>query len=153
MSKRLLIIICIAASALALPAQAQQPKSISIDALANNVVSSNPERRFYVEQIHLASAERAAAGRLPDPELAFELGQRRTSDIVNGAPQQTTTIACAGPAGRCASLSGSSGSPREATVRPLLGKTQRLTSRERISRERSIPLSYRIDNDLNAGRF
>jgi len=86
MSKRLLIIICIAGSALALPAQAQQPKSISIDALANNVVSSNPERRFYVEQIHLASAERAAAGRLPDPELAFELGQRRTSDIVSGAP-------------------------------------------------------------------
>ncbi len=70
---------------LALPAQARQPKSISIDGLANNVVSGNPERRFYVEQIHLSGAERAAAGRLPDPEIAFELGQRRTPDIVSGA--------------------------------------------------------------------
>ncbi len=153
MSKRLLIIICIAASALALPAQAQQPKSISIDALANNVVSSNPERRFYLEQIHLASAERAAAGRLPDPELAFELGQRRTSDIVSGAPQQTTTIACAGPAGRCASLSGSSGSPREATVRPLLGKVQRLTSRERIRANDQSRYRSASTMTLDAGRF
>lgn len=86
MSKRILIIICTTTATLAAPTHAQQPKPLSIDALANNVVSSNPERRFYVEQIRLAGAERAAAGRLPDPEIAFELGQRRTSDIVSGAP-------------------------------------------------------------------
>ena len=86
MSKRLLIIIYIAAAALAAPVQAQQTTPLSIDALAKNVVASNPERRFYVEQIRLAGVERNAAGRLPDPEIAFELGQRRTSDIVSGAP-------------------------------------------------------------------
>lgn len=91
MSKRILIFICttavtLAAVTLAAPTHAQQPKPLSIDALANNVVSSNPERRFYVEQIRLAGAEHAAAGRLPDPEIAFELGQRRTSDIVSGTP-------------------------------------------------------------------
>jgi cobalt-zinc-cadmium efflux system outer membrane protein len=80
------IIISTAALALAAPAHAQPPKPVSIDALANIVVSSNPERRFYVQQIGLAGVERDAANRLPDPEIAFELGQRRTSDVLTGTP-------------------------------------------------------------------
>ena len=84
--KWLLIIICTTAMALAGPAQAQPPKLVSIDALANIVVSSNPERRFYVQQIGLAGVERATANRLPDPEMALEFGQRRTSDAVTGMP-------------------------------------------------------------------
>lgn len=86
MPKPLLIIARIIAIILATPAQAQQAVTLSIDALAKNVVTNNPERRFYMEQIGLAGVERDAAGRLPDPEMSVEFGERRTADGVTGTP-------------------------------------------------------------------
>ena len=74
------------ASALAAPAYARQATMLSIDALANIVVANNPERRFYARQIGLAGAERDASDRLPDPEIAFEFGERRMADGLTGAP-------------------------------------------------------------------
>ncbi len=60
---------------------------LSIDALAATVVTSNPERRFYFQQIGLAGAERDASDRLPDPEMGFELGERRMADGLTGEPK------------------------------------------------------------------
>lgn len=68
------------------PAQAQQATTLSIDALAKTVIANNPERRFYMEQINLAGIERDASNRLPDPEMSVEFGERRTTDVVTGAP-------------------------------------------------------------------
>jgi cobalt-zinc-cadmium efflux system outer membrane protein len=91
MPKVLLTIVCILeaallAGALAAPAYAQPATVLSIDALANIVVANNPERRFYAQQIGLAGAERDASDRLPDPEVAFEFGERRMADGLTGAP-------------------------------------------------------------------
>ncbi|HEY0316511.1 MAG TPA: TolC family protein [Sphingomonas sp.] len=69
----------------AYPVAAQDASGISIDALTANIVASNPERRFYADQIDAAGAERGAAGRLPDPELSVEFGQRRAADPLTGA--------------------------------------------------------------------
>ena len=87
MLKLLLIIVRISTIILVTPAFAQQAAVLSIDALANSVVASNPERRFYFQQIGLAGVERDAADRLPDPEAAFELGERRMADGLTGAPK------------------------------------------------------------------
>ncbi|NEL52296.1 TolC family protein, partial [Escherichia coli] len=87
MLKLLLIIVRISTIILVTPAFAQQAAVLSIDALANSVVASNPERRFYFQQIGLAGVERDAADRLPDPEAAFELGERRMADGLTGAPE------------------------------------------------------------------
>lgn len=87
MPKLLLIIVRILAIILVTPASAQQAAVLSIDGLAAAVVATNPERRFYVQQIGLAGAERDAADRLPDPEAAFELGERRVTDRLTGAPK------------------------------------------------------------------
>lgn len=86
MSKPLLIIVCIIVIVSTAPTQAQQATALTIDALAGNVVSNNPERRFYMEQIRLAGVERDVSDRLPDPELSVEFGQRQTSDGVTGTP-------------------------------------------------------------------
>lgn len=69
--------------ALAAPAAAQ-PAAISIDALAAEVVSGNPERQFLARQISLAQTGAAAAGRLADPEISVEFGERRTENPLTG---------------------------------------------------------------------
>jgi cobalt-zinc-cadmium efflux system outer membrane protein len=86
MPKPLLIIICITPIILATPAQAQQAATLSIDALARTVIASNPERRFYVEQIGFAGIERDASDRPLDPEMSVEFGERQTADGVTGTP-------------------------------------------------------------------
>lgn len=89
MPKLLLVTICITAVILSAPSHAQQADGLSIDALARNVVINNPERRFYVQQIDLAGVERDTSGRLPDPEISVETGQRQTADTITGAPTGT----------------------------------------------------------------
>src|ERR1700759_43611 len=86
MSKPLLIIVCIMAFIPALPAQAQQPTASSIDALVKSVITNNPERRFYMDQIRFAGAERDASDLPPDPEVSVEVGERQTADTLTGAP-------------------------------------------------------------------
>ncbi|WP_242095751.1 MULTISPECIES: TolC family protein [unclassified Sphingomonas] len=65
-------------------AQAQTGPAISLDALAADVVANNPERRFYQKQIDTAGVARAAAGRLADPEVVVEFGERKITDPVSG---------------------------------------------------------------------
>lgn len=65
-------------------AMAQAGPALSLDALAKDVVANNPERRFYLRQIETAGVQREAAGRLADPEIAVQFGERRTSNPVTG---------------------------------------------------------------------
>lgn len=59
--------------------------ALSLDALAQDVVTHNPERQFYQRQIETAGVERDAAGRWADPEAVVEFGQRRAQDVTSGA--------------------------------------------------------------------
>jgi cobalt-zinc-cadmium efflux system outer membrane protein len=67
----------------AVPATAQ-PIAISVDALAQEVVAGNPERAFLAQQIGLAQTGVAAAGRLADPEISVDFGERHTDNPVTG---------------------------------------------------------------------
>ena len=60
--------------------------AISLDSLARDVVTNNPERQYYQRQIETAQVERQAAGRWADPEAVVEFGQRRENDPGTGAP-------------------------------------------------------------------
>lgn len=70
---------------MASPALAQSGPALSLDALAQDVVTNNPERQFYKRQIETAGVEREAAGRWADPEATVEFGQRRATDVNTGA--------------------------------------------------------------------
>jgi cobalt-zinc-cadmium efflux system outer membrane protein len=72
--------------AIPVAAQAQDATAISLDRLVQEVIANNPERRFYQRQIDAAGTERDAAGRLADPEMVVEFGERRASDRLTGAP-------------------------------------------------------------------
>ncbi|MDZ7283084.1 TolC family protein [Sphingomonas sanguinis] len=74
----------LAATVIAAPASAQQ-QAMTLDALVQNVVASNPERQFYQRQIETAGVEREAAGRWADPEAVVEFGQRHAQDPTSGA--------------------------------------------------------------------
>jgi cobalt-zinc-cadmium efflux system outer membrane protein len=78
-------IIFVALILAATPAGAQQEAALSLDRLVQDVVDNNPERQFYKDQITSANMERAAAGRLADPEIVVEFGQRRQNDPYSGA--------------------------------------------------------------------
>ncbi|WP_374943106.1 TolC family protein [Sphingomonas sp.] len=67
-------------------AQSEGGAALSLDRLAQDVVASNPERRFYQRQIETAGVERQAAGRWADPEAVVEFGERRQNDARTGAP-------------------------------------------------------------------
>jgi cobalt-zinc-cadmium efflux system outer membrane protein len=70
---------------LASPALAQPAApAISIGALAAEVVAGNPERQFLARQISLAQTGVKAAGRLADPEIAVEFGERTTDNPLTG---------------------------------------------------------------------
>lgn len=58
--------------------------AISIDALVTDVVATNAERRFYEQELAAAGVARSAAGRLADPELSVEFGEKRTTNA-NGS--------------------------------------------------------------------
>ncbi|MGR6330357.1 TolC family protein [Sphingomonas sp. XXL09] len=60
--------------------------AISLDRLVQEVIANNPERQFYERQIETAGIERTAAGRLADPEMVVEFGERRATDPGTGAP-------------------------------------------------------------------
>lgn len=63
------------------PALAANPQpAISIDKLVADIVANNSERRFYEGELAAARVERRAAGRLADPELAVEFGQKHTTN-------------------------------------------------------------------------
>ena len=73
------------AALVAVPALAQPATpALSIDALAAQVVADNPERQYLARQIALAQTGAAAAGRLADPEMSVEFGERRTDNVMTG---------------------------------------------------------------------
>lgn len=80
MLRTICLSILLASPALCQPAGA----AISIDALAAEVVAGNPERQFLARQISLAQTGVQAAGRLADPEIAVEFGERTTDNPVTG---------------------------------------------------------------------
>lgn len=53
---------------------------VSLDAIATDVLTRHPELRFYEAEVAAAKAGRRAAGAQADPELSFELGQKRVRD-------------------------------------------------------------------------
>jgi len=67
------LLLCICLSAVA----EDKPATISIPELVSQTLAANPEIRFYEAEIAAAKAGRATAGRLSNPELSLELGQKR----------------------------------------------------------------------------
>src|SRR5258706_9622180 len=73
--------LCMASHAWAAPpgqggANQEQGAAISLDALASDVIVSNPERKYYADQIRLGSVAAVAAGRPQDPARAVGFGGR-----------------------------------------------------------------------------
>nr|AEH26517.1 outer membrane efflux protein [uncultured Acidobacteria bacterium A11] len=56
---------------------ADKPTAVSISELVAKTLAANPEIRFYEAEIAAAKAGRATAGRLSNPELKLDLGQKR----------------------------------------------------------------------------
>lgn len=61
------------------PAPAAEPSAVSIDRLVDDIVAHNAERQFYERELAAARVGRAAAGRLADPELIVEFGEKTTT--------------------------------------------------------------------------
>lgn len=59
---------------------AEPPVSVTLDALVTDIVTHNPELKFYEAEIDAARAGRRLAGVLPDPELSVEAGRKRVRD-------------------------------------------------------------------------
>lgn len=76
-------IICLLLAGASAAAQPAAP-AISIEALAADVVAGNPERQFIARQISLAQTGVAAAGRLADPELSVDFGEKHTDSPITG---------------------------------------------------------------------
>src|SRR5262245_2133273 len=52
---------------------------VSRDALVAEVLSRNPEIKFYDAELAAAEAGRKSAGRFPNPEIAGNVGQKRVT--------------------------------------------------------------------------
>lgn len=65
--------------------QADTPGAVSIDRLVDDIVANNAERQFYERELAAARVGRAAAGRLADPELVVEFGEKTTSGATSSA--------------------------------------------------------------------
>jgi len=67
----------------AVPAAAQSVSlargAVGIDRLVRDIVDNNAERQFYERELAAARLGRRAAGRLADPDLAVEFGEKTTS--------------------------------------------------------------------------
>lgn len=50
--------------------------AMSIDALVADTVANNPELAYYIAEIDAAKGRQSVAGRLPDPQLGVQIGQR-----------------------------------------------------------------------------
>jgi cobalt-zinc-cadmium efflux system outer membrane protein len=63
------------------PARAEEPPApIAFHALVAEIVSNNPELKFYEAEIDAAKAGRRSAGLLADPELSVEAGRKRVRE-------------------------------------------------------------------------
>lgn len=53
---------------------------VSLSTLVSEITAKNPERQFYQEEIVAAKAGARLSSRLSDPELSFDVGQKRLKD-------------------------------------------------------------------------
>lgn len=75
-----LILIALPGIARAQSAAADAAPAVSLSTLVSEITSKNPERQFYQEEIAAAKAEARLSSRLSDPELSFDVGQKRLKD-------------------------------------------------------------------------
>ncbi len=54
--------------------------AVSLSTLVGEITAKNPERQFYQEEIAAAKAGVRISSRLSDPELSFDIGQKRLRD-------------------------------------------------------------------------
>ncbi len=76
----LLLVSAVRAAAAPLEAQA----AVSIDRLVDDIVANNAERQFYERELAAARVGRVAAGRLADPEMVVEFGEKTTGGANSG---------------------------------------------------------------------
>jgi len=67
-------------SARAQTGPADTAPAVSLSALVGEIAAHNPERQFYQAEIAAAKAGVRLSSRLSDPELSFDLGQKRLKD-------------------------------------------------------------------------
>ena len=63
------------------PASPPAPSPASIEALVTEVLSQNPELRYYDAELTAARAQLKTAAQLPPPEVNASLGRKRTTDL------------------------------------------------------------------------
>lgn len=61
------------------PCMALPAAAVSIDRLVNDIIANNAERQFYERELAAARIVRTAAGRLADPDLIVEFGEKTTT--------------------------------------------------------------------------
>jgi len=66
-------------------AEPASPDVVTLPALVAAIVEANPERRFYAAELDAARAGARVAARLPDPELALDLGRKRLREATGAA--------------------------------------------------------------------
>ncbi len=62
------------------PAPVEAVPAVSLSALVSEIIAKNPERKFYQEEITAAKAGARLSSRLNDPELSFDIGNKRLKD-------------------------------------------------------------------------
>lgn len=75
-----LMLLALAGAARAQTEPAESSPAVSLSTLVSEITAKNPERQFYQEEIAAAKAGVRLSSRLSDPELSFDLGQKRLRD-------------------------------------------------------------------------
>jgi len=76
-----LILISLATGLRAQPTTPVEPvPAVPLAALVGEIIAKNPERQFYQEEITAAKAGARLSSRLSDPELSFDIGNKRLKD-------------------------------------------------------------------------
>ncbi|RXK54387.1 TolC family protein [Oleiharenicola lentus] len=75
-----LMLLALAGVARAQSASDETAPAVSLSTLVSEITTKNPERQFYQEEIAAAKAGVRISSRLSDPELSFDIGQKRLKD-------------------------------------------------------------------------
>lgn len=75
-----LMLFALAGAARAQTEPVESTSTVSLSALVSEITAKNPERQFYQEEIAAAKAGVRLSSRLNDPELSFDVGQKRLKD-------------------------------------------------------------------------
>lgn len=75
-----LMLLALAGVARAQSVSDETAPAVSLSTLVSEITAKNPERQFYQEEIAAAKAGARISARLSDPELSFDIGQKRLRD-------------------------------------------------------------------------